>query len=78
MAWPFVVNINAIHDWVGQTFDWKVYDPSVLVFPHIPNKMDWYATKVIMIVTLAGSLIGSLIPALRAAVIAPIKALRYE
>ena len=78
MAWPFVVNINAIHTWVGQTFGWKVYDPSVLLFPHIPNTMDWHATKIIMIATLAGSLIGSLIPAARAAVIAPIKALRYE
>ncbi len=78
MGWPFVVHINAIHDWVAQTFDWRVYDAAVLLFPYIPNEVDWYATTIIMIAALVGSLIGSMIPAARAALMKPIQALRYE
>ena len=78
MGWPFVVHINSIHDWVAQTFGWRIYDPAVLLFPHIPNNVDWSATWIIIISALVGSLIGSMIPAVRAALMKPIKALRYE
>ncbi len=78
MGWPFVVHINAIHDWVGRTFGWKIYDPRVLLFPDIPNEVDWSATMIIMIAAVVGSLIGSMIPAVRAALMKPIQALRYE
>ena len=78
MGWPFVVHINSIHDWVARTFGWKICDSRVLLFPDIPNNVDWSATWIIIISALAGSLIGSMIPAIRAAVMKPIKALRYE
>ncbi len=78
MGWPFVIHINAIHDWIGRTFGWKIYDPRVLLFPDIPNELDFSATVIIMIAALVGSLIGSMIPADRAALMKPIQALRYE
>ena len=78
MGWPFVAHINAIHEWIAGTFGWRIYDPDVLLFPHIPNELDWFATTIIMIAALVGSLIGSMIPAIRAALMKPIKALRYE
>jgi len=78
IGWPFVIHINTIHDWLARTFGWRIYDPSVLLFPHIPNEVDWYATTIIIISALVGSLIGSMIPAIRAALMKPIKALRYE
>ena len=77
-GWPFVIHINAIHNWVAQTFGWRIYDPNVLLFPDIPNEVDWFATAIIMVAALAGSLVGSLIPAVRAALMKPVKALRYE
>ena len=78
LGWPFVVHINVIHDWIAQTFGWQIYDPDVLLFPHIPNEVDFSATTIIMIAALVGSLIGSMVPAIRAALMKPIKALRYE
>ena len=78
MAWPFVVYINAIHDWIAHTFDWRIYDPNVLVFPYIPNEVDWFVATITMTLALVGSLIGSMVPAIRAALMKPIKALRYE
>ncbi len=78
MGWPFVAHINTIHDWISRTFDWRLYDPSVLLFPNIPNQVDWYATTIILIAAVAGSMIGSMIPAARAALMKPIQALRYE
>ncbi|NIA06787.1 MAG: FtsX-like permease family protein [Actinobacteria bacterium] len=78
MGWPFVVHINAIHDWIAHTFGWRIYDPNVLVFPYIPNEVDWFAAVIIIASALVGSLIGSMIPAIRAALMKPIKALRYE
>ena len=77
-GWPFVIHINAIHDWVAQTFGWRIYDPNVLLFPDIPNEVDWQAAVIIVVLALAGSLVGSLIPAVRAAMMKPVKALRYE
>ena len=78
MGWPFVVHINAIHDWVAQILGWRVYDASILLFPDIPNEVDWSAAVIIMIAAVAGSLVGSMIPAIRAATMKPIQALRYE
>lgn len=78
MAWPFVLHINTIHEWISHTFDWRIYDPSVLLFPSIPNEVDWHATTIIIIAAVLGSLIGSMIPAARAALMKPIQALRYE
>jgi lipoprotein-releasing system permease protein len=78
IGWPFVVNINQIHNWVAETFGWRVYDSSVLLFPDIPNQMDWAATLKIMIASVLACLVGSMIPAIRAVMMKPIKALRYE
>ena len=77
IGWPFVARINLIHEWVSERFG-MVYDPNVLLFPHIPDKVDWFATVLIMTGALAGCLVGSMIPAIRAALMKPIKALRYE
>jgi lipoprotein-releasing system permease protein len=77
-GWPFVIHINSIHGWFAQTFGWRVYDPNVMLFPDIPNEVDWFAAVIIMVSALVGSLIGSMIPAIRAALMKPIKALRYE
>ena len=78
IGWIVVVNINQIHNWFAETFGWRVYDPSVLLFPHIPNAIDWNASVSIMVAAVAASLLGSMIPARRAALMEPIKALRYE
>ena len=78
MAWPFVIHINAIHDWVAMTFGWRAYDASILIFPFIPNDVDWYAATIIIIAAVLGSMVGSMIPAARAALMKPIQALRYE
>ncbi len=55
-----------------------MWDPSVYLFDIIPNTMDRTETTVIVIVAIISSVLGALVPAIRAARMHPIEALRWE
>jgi lipoprotein-releasing system permease protein len=55
-----------------------IWDPSVYYFSHIPNKLDMGAAIGTMIGAVLFSLLGSFLPAAKAADVDPVKALRYE
>ena len=71
-------NINAIEDWVRVVFGMKLWRSSVYMFEQIPNQVNWAAVWWIVLVAIAGCIIGALIPAIVAARIEPVKILRYE
>jgi len=78
MGWLFVRDINDIHDAVADNYGVQFFSRHTHMFSTIPNKVDWEAAAVIVIVTILAGLLGALVPALRAARMQPVEALRYE
>jgi len=78
LAFIIVSNINAIHEWMGTALGLSVWDPKVYYFTDIPNKVE--TSKAIIVLTggLVFSLLGAVVPAIRAATLDPVKALRFE
>jgi lipoprotein-releasing system permease protein len=78
VAYLIVHNINEIHTWMGETLGLVVWNPEVYAFDIIPNTMD--PTEVAWIITIAivASVLGALVPAIRAARMNPVEALRWE
>ncbi|HUU20908.1 MAG TPA: FtsX-like permease family protein [Phycisphaerae bacterium] len=74
----FVRNINPIHDWVGRTFGLVVWDRKVFMFDLIPNEVQWSEAARIILWAVVSGVVGALIPAIRAARMQPVEALRYE
>lgn len=73
-----VYNINPIHEWIGDTFGLTVWDPRIYYFTKIPNDL---TTDKAIIVCAGGvlcSIVGALIPSIRAARMDPVRALRFE
>lgn len=74
----FVRNINAVHTWTRNTFGFSPWTKDSYMFEYIPNEIDWASVGFIVIGAVITGLIGTLIPAIRAAGMQPVEALRYE
>ncbi|MBN1942804.1 MAG: FtsX-like permease family protein [Phycisphaerae bacterium] len=77
-GWVFVKNINAIQDWVADVFGYRVWSRDQFMFDLIPNEVDWNAAIFILASSILAGLLGALLPAIRAARMQPVEALRYE
>jgi len=71
-------NINVIEDWVRVIFGLKLWKSSVYMFSKIPNEVDWASAVDIVLLAVAASAIGTVIPAIVAARTRPVEILRYE
>lgn len=74
----FVIYINRIADWIEYFTGQEVFDPTVYYFHEIPTILSpltiaWIVTGAMFI-----ALLASVMPALRAARMHPVEALRYE
>jgi len=78
LGYLFVRNINPIQDWVDRTFGYRVWSKEYFLFAKIPNEVDWGAALLIAIGAVLAGLVGALLPALRAARMQPVEAIRYE
>ncbi len=74
----FVKNINPVHDWMGRTLGFQVWSPETFLFTEIPNQVDWSAAVLIVIGAALAGIVGALVPAVHAARMQPVEALRYE
>jgi lipoprotein-releasing system permease protein len=70
--------INQIHTWLGNALHVVVWDPEVYAFDTIPNTMDPVHVSRILIASVLASVLGAVIPAIRAARMNPVEALRWE
>jgi len=78
LALAVVLNINEIHDWLGRALGLVVWDPRVYYFSVIPNQVEVWKAAIVVGGGLGFSMLGAIIPALRAASLTPVRALRFE
>ncbi len=75
----FVSHINEIQDMLAQLNPrLRVWSPDVYTFDRIPNEVDNLVALVVFLMAVVTSTLGSLVPALKAALVWPVEALRYE
>lgn len=78
LAYVVVKNINPIHEWLGQTFNLYIWDPKIYYFSEVPSQMDASKAAIVLAGGVISCLLGALIPAVRAASMDPVRALRFE
>lgn len=77
-AHMIVWNINPIHEWMGRQLGITIWDPRVYYFPTIPHEVVPWKAGVVGLGGIVFSVLGALIPAVKAARMDPVKALRFE
>jgi len=74
----FVRYINPIQDAIDRWFGFRVWSKEWFLFEKIPNEVDALTALAIALGAIAASLLGALVPAMLAARMEPVEALRYE
>ena len=78
LGFLIVHNINTLHDWLGQAMGVVIWDPEIYAFDTIPNTMSPVHVARILGAAIIASILGALVPAIRAARMHPVEALRWE
>lgn len=78
LAHAVVWNINPIHDWMGRALGLIIWDPRFYYFSTIPNEVDPWKAALVMSLAVACAVVGAIVPAIRAAWLNPVSALRFE
>lgn len=76
-SYLIVHNINELHGWLANR-GWVIWNPEVYLFDTIPDRMNAHEVIVVVGIAIAASILGALVPAIRAARMNPVEALRWE
>ena len=74
----FAFNVDPIKTWLEATFGIEIFRKDVYAFTTIPSSVDMRLNLAIVVVTIAFSIVICSLPALRAARLDPVEALRHE
>jgi lipoprotein-releasing system permease protein len=78
LAYLVVHNINELHAWMGRHLGIEIWNAKTYLFDTIPNTMEQRDVVIIVSVAILSSVLGALVPAIRAARMNPVDALRWE
>lgn len=78
LSYLIVNNINPIHDWLGSALNITIWDPRIYYFTVIPNQVETDKAVLVFLCGVFASGLGAFVPAVRAAVMDPVRALRFE
>ncbi len=78
LSYVIVNNINPIHDWLGTALKITIWDPRIYYFTVIPSEVEGEKAVLVFICGVVASGLGAFVPAIRAAVMDPVRALRFE
>jgi lipoprotein-releasing system permease protein len=72
------VRINAVEEWIAGLTGHQLFNPKIYYFSEIPTDIQPSAVLIINLGTIAVAVVFSILPAIRAARLHPVQALRYE
>ncbi len=78
MGYWVVMNINEIHDWMGEQFGLVIWDPRQYYFVEIPSAVEPDKALIVFVIGILTCVVGAAIPAIHSARMDPVKALRFE
>jgi lipoprotein-releasing system permease protein len=78
LGFLIVRNINWLHDTLAKLTGQYMWSPETYLFDTIPNTMNPTEVTIIVAVAIVSSILGALVPAIRAARMHPVEALRWE
>lgn len=78
LAYIIIRNINPIHEWLTHVTGRAIWDPAFYLFSRIPDEVEPGKAAIVLVSAVLCSVLGALIPAVRAANMDPVRALRFE